>query len=63
MILALVHSMIGIKVISDYIEVFTKIDISFSALITSLIFIVVYAGYFYTTYIGYKNIVEVIFNL
>ncbi|MFV3012737.1 FtsX-like permease family protein [Clostridium botulinum] len=58
MILALIHSMIGIKVISDYISVFTKIDISFSALITALIFIVVYAGYFYTTYIGYKNIVE-----
>ncbi|HDK7159174.1 TPA: ABC transporter permease [Clostridium botulinum] len=58
MILALLHSVIGIKVISDYIEVFTKIDISFSALITALIFIVVYAGYFYTTYIGYKNIVK-----
>ncbi|ACO87046.1 FtsX-like permease family protein [Clostridium botulinum] len=58
MILALIHSVIGIKVISDYIEVFTKIDIGFSALITALIFIVVYAGYFYTTYIGYKNIVE-----
>ncbi|AUN03653.1 ABC transporter permease [Clostridium botulinum] len=58
MILALIHSMIGIKVISDYISVFTKINISFSALITALIFIVVYAGYFYTTYTGYKNIVE-----
>ncbi|NCI74140.1 ABC transporter permease, partial [Clostridium botulinum] len=58
MILALIHSVIGIKVISDYISVFTKIDISFSALITALIFSVVYAGYFYTTYIGYKNIVE-----
>jgi len=58
MILALIHSMIGINVVSDYISVFTKIDISFSALITALIFIVVYAGYFYTTYTGYKNIVE-----
>ncbi|HDK7156539.1 TPA: ABC transporter permease [Clostridium botulinum] len=58
MILALIHSVIGIKVISDYIEVFTKIDIGFSALITALIFSVVYAGYFYTTYTGYKNIVE-----
>ncbi|KYN79015.1 ABC transporter [Clostridium sporogenes] len=58
MILALIHSMIGINVVSDYISVFTKIDISFSSLITALIFIVVYAGYFYTTYTGYKNIVE-----
>lgn len=58
MILALIHSVIGIKVINDGISPFTKIDISFSALITALIFSVVYAGYFYTTYIGYKNIVE-----
>ncbi len=58
MILALIHSMIGINVVSDYISVFTKIDISFSASITALIFIVVYVGYFYTTYTGYKNIVE-----
>ncbi|UJA30621.1 FtsX-like permease family protein [Clostridium sporogenes] len=58
MILALIHSMIGINVVSDYISVFTKIDISFSSLITALIFSVVYAGYFYTTYTGYKNIVE-----
>ncbi|WP_049042528.1 FtsX-like permease family protein [Clostridium sporogenes] len=58
MILALIHSMIGINVVSDYISVFTKIDISFSALITALIFIVVYVGYFYTTYTGYKNIVK-----
>ncbi len=33
-------------------------DIRFSVLITALLFIVVYAGYFYTTYIGYKNIVK-----
>ncbi|NFV11681.1 ABC transporter permease [Clostridium sporogenes] len=58
MILALIHSVIGIKVVNDYISMFSKADIRSSALITALIFIVVYAGYFYTTYIGYKNIVE-----
>ncbi|WP_125152639.1 ABC transporter permease [Clostridium rectalis] len=58
MILALIHSVIGINVVSDYISVFTKIDISFSALITALIFSVVYTGYFYVTYTGYKNIVK-----
>ncbi|MDU1323277.1 MAG: ABC transporter permease [Clostridium botulinum] len=58
MILALIHSLIGINVVNDYISMFSKADIKSSALITALIFIVVYVGYFYTTYIGYKNIVE-----
>ncbi|NFA59070.1 ABC transporter permease [Clostridium sporogenes] len=58
MILALIHSVIGIKVVNDYINMFSKADIRSSALITALIFSVIYVGYFYTTYIGYKNIVE-----
>jgi len=57
-ILALIHSVVGIKVTSNYINNLQKIDITSSALITALIFIVIYAGYFYTTYIGYKNIVK-----
>ncbi len=56
--LALIHSVVGIKVVNDYISMFSKPDIRSSALITALIFIVVYAGYFYTTYTGYKNIVK-----
>lgn len=56
--LALIHSVIGIKVASDFINSIQKIDISSSALITALIFIVIYAGYFYTTYVGYKNVVK-----
>ncbi len=57
-ILAFVHSVIGIKVVNDFINEFQKTNISLPAFITALIFIVVYAGYFYTTYIGYKNIVK-----
>ena len=57
-ILALVHSIIGVTVVNKEISKFNQIDIRFSALITSLIFVVVYAGYFYTTYTGYKNIVK-----
>jgi len=56
--LALIHSVVGIKVTSDFINSLQKIDINSSALVTALIFIVIYAGYFYTTYIGYKNIVK-----
>jgi putative ABC transport system permease protein len=57
-ILALVHSIVGIIVINKEISNFNQIDIRFSALMTALIFGVVYAGYFYTTYTGYKNIVR-----
>ncbi|PFZ09593.1 ABC transporter [Bacillus pseudomycoides] len=56
--LAFVHSVIGIKVANDFVNELQPTNISFSAFMTALIFIVVYAGYFYTTYIGYKNIVK-----
>ncbi|OAA88331.1 FtsX-like permease family protein [Clostridium coskatii] len=56
--LALIHSIIGVSVVNEEISKFNQIDIRFSALITALLFIAVYAGYFYTTYTGYKNIVK-----
>ena len=57
-ILALIHSIIGILVVNKDLSNFNPMDIRFSALITTLIFIVVYVGYFYTTYLSYKNIVK-----
>ncbi|MFD5173606.1 FtsX-like permease family protein, partial [Bacillus mycoides] len=57
-ILALIHSVVGIKMMSDTISNVYKLDITFSALMTAFIFIIVYVGYFFTTYTGYKNIVK-----
>ncbi|MFF2793742.1 FtsX-like permease family protein [Lysinibacillus xylanilyticus] len=57
-ILALIHSVIGIIIVKDLMRTITPTDITIPALMTALAFIVVYAGYFYTTYIGYKNIVK-----
>lgn len=57
-ILALIHSVTGIYVVNNFINLYENADISFSAFMTALIFIVIYAGYFYTTYIGYENIVK-----
>jgi len=57
-ILALIHSVIGVIVVNKEISSYSQMDIRFSALITGLIFVVVYVGYFYTTYTGYKNIVK-----
>ena len=56
--LAIVHSIIGIKIVEDYLKTFGNYNIFLSALVTALIFIVVYGGYFYATYIGYKNVVD-----
>ena len=55
-ILALIHSVIGVMVVNKETSTYSQIDIRFSALITGLIFVVVYVGYFYTTYTGCKNI-------
>ncbi|PHD67668.1 ABC transporter [Bacillus toyonensis] len=57
-ILALIHSIVGIYVVNDFINTFQQTDIILPALMTGLVFLVVYVVYFYTTYVGYKNIVK-----
>lgn len=57
-ILAFIHSVIGIKVANDFVSVYNKPDIMGSSLITAVIFMIVYIIYFYITYSGYKNIVK-----
>ena len=57
-ILAFIHSVVGIKVANDFVSVYNKPDIMGSSLITAGIFMIVYIIYFYITYSGYKNIVK-----
>lgn len=57
-VLALVHSVVGIKVANGIISMFNDVDILGSSMMTALIFMIVYSGYFYATYSGYKNIVK-----
>ncbi|MGY1465486.1 FtsX-like permease family protein (plasmid) [Bacillus toyonensis] len=57
-ILALIHSIVGIYVVNYYINAIQPIDITLPALMTGLVFLVVYVIYFYMTYVGYKNIVK-----
>ncbi|RIZ57558.1 ABC transporter, partial [Paraclostridium bifermentans] len=56
--LAFIHSIVGIKVVSDFISLLDKPNIKYSSISTAIILIIVYISYFYTTYIGYKNIVK-----
>ncbi|WP_199851236.1 FtsX-like permease family protein [Clostridium botulinum] len=58
-ILALIHSMVVIKIINDLTSIIINTaNFRYSILITVLIFVIVYLGYFYITYAGYKNIVK-----
>ena len=57
-ILALVHSVVGIKVANEFISMYNQPDIGGSSLITASIFMIIYMVYFYITYNGYKNIVK-----
>lgn len=57
-ILALVHSVVGIRVANDFISMYNQPDIGGASIITAGVFVIVYGVYFYTTYTGYKNIVK-----
>lgn len=56
--LAIVHSIVGIIVASEFISLYGTSNIGPSAVITLLIIVVIYGGYFYATYAGYKSIVK-----
>ncbi|MBM7833784.1 FtsX-like permease family protein [Clostridium sardiniense] len=58
LVLAIVHSVVGISVANDFISVFGKSSIVEAALLTMGGIIIIYGAYFIATYIGYKNIVK-----
>ena len=56
LLLAIVHSIVGIQVVNNIVMVFGRASILTSSLITAGIIILIYGAYFLITYIGYKNI-------
>ncbi len=58
LVLAIIHSIVGIRVINDFIILFNKPSIGVSSLVTLFALVAVYVGYFYATYTGYKSIVK-----
>ena len=58
LILAIIHSTIGILVVNDFITLFNKPSIGLSSFVTLFTLVAIYSGYFYATYTGYKNIVK-----
>lgn len=51
--LAVIHSLVGIKAVSGMFHFNYE-----SVLISALILVIIYGGYFYATYVGVKNIVK-----
>lgn len=56
--LAIIHSVIGISVTNELFSTYNKSSLGSSILVISLALIVIYGGYFYATYVGFKNIVK-----
>ena len=56
--LAIVSSIVGINVVNKFISLYGNTNIVPTALLTLAILVIVYGGYFYVTYTGYKSIVK-----
>ena len=58
LLLAIVHSIVGIKAVSDAIAVIGKGDFYYTSSLTSCIIIAIYGSYYYATYVSYKRIIN-----
>ena len=56
--LAIVHSVVGIKVVNSIIVYMGKGDLFGASIITGGIILLIYGTYFLVTYFGYKNILH-----
>ncbi|MCR0252409.1 hypothetical protein MKA62_17365 [[Clostridium] innocuum] len=56
--LAIVHSVVGIKMVNTLVTMFGRGDIMMSSFFTAAIILVIYGSYFLVTYAGYKNILK-----
>ncbi|WP_066875184.1 ABC transporter permease [Clostridium mediterraneense] len=58
LILAIVDSIVAINVASEFINMFGEASIFVSSIMVLMLIIIIYGGYFYSTYVGVKNIVK-----
>lgn len=55
LVVALIHSIVGLKIASTVVEVFGAINITKNIIITLLSVFLIYGSYFFATYMGAKN--------
>lgn len=58
LLLAIVHSVVGIQVVNSIVVVFGKSDLFLSSLVTGGMILLIYGAYFLFTYFGYRHILE-----
>lgn len=58
LLLAIVHSIIGIQVVNTIVVVFGKGDLFLSSLLTAGMILLIYGAYFLFTYFAYRRILE-----
>lgn len=56
--LAIIHSIVGIVAVNEIFKAYTQSIIGSSLLMIALALAIIYGGYFYATYAGFKNIVR-----
>ncbi|MGN7313533.1 ABC transporter permease [Alkalicoccobacillus gibsonii] len=56
--LAIMHSIVGISVVNEIFSTYNQNIMGSSLLTIALTLVIIYGGYFYATYIGFKNIVR-----
>ncbi len=56
--LAIVHALVGIHIINDFLVSFGRPNILRNALMTMAILLLIYGGYFLATYSGYKSTIK-----
>ena len=58
LIIALIHSFVGLKEINNLILAMGKVDLTANIFLTTLFILIVYGGYFLITYICSKNVIK-----
>jgi len=58
MLLAVIHSAVGIIAVNVIFRNYTQGIVGSSLLLIGAALAVIYGGYFYTTYTGFKNIIR-----
>ncbi len=56
--LSIIHSIVGLRVVSDFLQTFNRLNIFIPSIITMIVILIVYLLYFYVTYTTYKNVVK-----
>jgi putative ABC transport system permease protein len=56
--LAIIHSIVGINVVNELFRSFDQSIIGRSLILIAVALFIIYGGYFYATYVGFKNIIK-----